>query len=78
MKLLIENLFQEQFEGLTALAAELAPDFDPHLWAISVAGLVIYHLETSTLRRFLPGAKPEHDDPAVVAGHVARFIMTSM
>jgi len=76
MKLLAENLFQEQFEGMSALARELAPEFDPHLWAISIAGLIMYHIETAPLRQFLPGKQKQHDDPAVVADHVVRFILS--
>jgi len=75
LKLLAENLFREQFEGMSALAEDLAPQFDPHLWAISIAGLVMYHIETATLRKFLPGTRKRHDDPAVVADHVVRFIL---
>jgi len=74
-KLLAEHLFQEQFKAMSELARELAPEFEPHLWAISIAGLVMYHIEAEHLRHHLPGWKQEHDDPRVVADHVLRFIL---
>jgi len=78
LRLLVENMFQQQFEGLTNLAREIAPKFDPHLWAISVAGLVMYHVESGSIRRYLPGWSPEHEKPEAVARHVVRFLRGSV
>ena len=59
---------------MTKLAQELAPDCDPHLLAISMAGLLLFHFETAPVRRFLPGGSQAHDDPGVVARHVLRLL----
>ena len=74
LKLLAEYLFQDQFKEMTALTREFAPQFDPHMLAISISGLVSFHIETAQLRRFLPGNKKAHDDPAVVAKHVIQLV----
>ena len=74
MKLLADNVFNEQFTAICQLVEELAPDLDPHLAAISIIGLIIYHLECRPLRQFFPGAKTEHDDPDVITHHVMQML----
>ncbi|NDY42202.1 TetR/AcrR family transcriptional regulator [Dissulfurirhabdus thermomarina] len=75
LRLLAERVFGGLFARIMALAGELAPGFDPHLLAVSLVALVAHHYETAPLRAFLPGARPEHDDPAVVARHVGRLLL---
>ncbi|MEO5331560.1 MAG: TetR/AcrR family transcriptional regulator [Magnetococcus sp. YQC-5] len=75
LRLLAETVFREQFSSIAGLAADVSPGCDAHLLAISMAGLVLYHLETAPIRRFLPGGRPEHDDPAVIAQHVTRLLL---
>jgi AcrR family transcriptional regulator len=74
LRLLAEQVFVQPFAGMTALARELAPDCDPHLLAISMAGLVLFHFETAPVRRFLPGTAAQHNDPEVVTRHVLRLL----
>lgn len=74
LKLLAERVFIGPFQAITALAEELAPDCDPHMLAISMAGLVLFHFETAPIRRFLPGGQPKHNDLNVVARHVTRLL----
>jgi TetR/AcrR family transcriptional regulator len=75
LRLLAEKVFQQQFRAIAGLAEELAPQCDPHLLAISMAGLILFHFETAPLRRFLPGGKAEHNDPRVVAKHATRLLV---
>ena len=70
MELLAEGVFKKQFSELIKLIKQLAPNKDPHLVAISILGLVCYHLEMQPLRQFLPDCKTEHEDAEVIAGHV--------
>lgn len=74
LELLAEQVFVEPFRAMTGLARDLAPDCDPHLLAISMAGLVLFHFETAPIRRFLPGGAKRHNDPKVVAKHVLRLL----
>jgi TetR/AcrR family transcriptional regulator len=78
LRLLTEQVFKEQFRAIAALAADLAPQCDAHLLTISMAGLILFHFETAPLRRFLPGGKPEHDDPEVIARHVVTLLTQGM
>jgi hypothetical protein len=78
LRLLAEQVFVQPFVGMTALARELAPDCDPHLLAISMAGLVLFHFETAPVRRFLPGTAAHHNDPEVVARHVLRLLSRAL
>jgi AcrR family transcriptional regulator len=75
LRLLAAQVFEGPFQAVAALARELAPDLDPHLLAISMAGLVLFHFETAPIRRFLPGGLPEHDDPQTIARHVTRLLL---
>lgn len=74
LKLVAERVFLGPFQAMTALAEELAPECDPHMLAISMAGLVLFHFETAPVRRFLPGGRPEHNDPKIIARHVTRLL----
>jgi len=78
LKLLAEQVFKEPFEAITSLARELAPDCDPHLLAVSMAGLVLFHFETAPIRKFLPGGQSEHNDASVVARHVSQLLLMAL
>ena len=75
LKLLAEQVFREPFVAMEELASELVPDCDPHMLAISMASLILYHLETAPIRRFLPGGKAKHNKPTVIARHVTRLLL---
>jgi TetR/AcrR family transcriptional regulator len=75
LRLLAERVFKEFFTSLLALCRELAPDYDPHLLAVSILGLMSYHYQITPFRRHQLGSKPEHNDPQVVARHVTRLLL---
>ena len=74
LKLLADQVFMVPFQAMTTLAKELAPDCDPHLLAISMVGLVLFHFETAPVRRFLPGKSAKHNDPKLIAKHVTHLL----
>ena len=74
LQLLAEQVFREPFEAVSALAQELNPDCDPHLMAISIAGLVLFHFDSAPIRRFLPGRTQDHDQIDVVREHVSSLL----
>lgn len=78
LRRLAEQVFVQPFAAMAALAREIAPDGDPHLLAISMAGLVLFHFETAPVRRFLPGNAGHHDDPRVVSRHVLRLLSRAL
>ncbi len=78
MKVLVTHVFAETRQILKGLIRELAPDWDETLLMTSIIGLVIHHYETATLRSFLPGSQPGHEDPETVARHVNRFIQHAL
>ncbi|MEA3275923.1 MAG: TetR/AcrR family transcriptional regulator [Pseudomonadota bacterium] len=75
LQLVAEQVFREPFEAVSELAQALDPSCDPHMLAISMAGLVLFHFETAPVRRFLPGVRDEHDSPNVIARHVKRLLL---
>jgi len=74
LQLLADKVFGEAFKAMTELASELDPDGDPHLLAISMAGLVLFHFETEPVRRFLPGGLKKHSNLKVVTEHVYNLL----
>ena len=70
LRLIAKQVFEQPFQAISKLAEEVAPGCDPHLLAISMAGLILFHFETAPVRRFLPGGQADHDDPEVIARHV--------
>ena len=78
MKYLAEQVFQEQFNALSLLVTEINPDCDPHMSAISILSLVLYHFETTPFRLFLKGYKNEHNQVEFIAQHVFNLLMNGL
>lgn len=78
LRLLSERVFSAPYLAIADLAAEVAPGCDAHLLAISIAGLILFHFETAPLRRFLPGCRPEHDHPTVIAKHILELLINGV
>ena len=74
LKLLAENVFIKPFKAIKQLAQEMALDCDAHMLAISMAGLILFHFETESIRRYLPGSLKKHNDPKVIAQHVISLL----
>ena len=74
LKLLAENVFIKPFKAIKKLAQEMALDCDAHMLAISMAGLILFHFETESIRRYLPGSLKKHNDPKVIAQHVISLL----
>lgn len=77
LKLIAEEVFAGPIKALTELAKELAPAYDPQMVAVSICALVMFHLETASIQRFIPGWRATHDNPEVIAKHV-RTLLTQM
>jgi len=75
LKQLAEQVFKQAFVSIRELAEELVPGCDSHMVAISIASLILYHLETAPIRPFLPGGKARHNKPEVIARHVTSLLL---
>lgn len=75
LQLLADQVFRENFSLLISLCVELAPGFDPHMLAISIFGLMVYHYQITPLRQHLTGSSPDHEIPEKVASHVVRLLL---
>lgn len=67
---LAEQVFSDLFVAVYNLAAELDSRHDAHMLAVSIIGLVFFHFQAGTTRQFMPGHRPQQDNPAVLAQHV--------
>ena len=70
LQLLADQVFGDFFKDMNELCHTLNPDRDPHLMAISILGLVLYHFQITPIRSFLPGFQTSHNDPEVIADHI--------
>jgi AcrR family transcriptional regulator len=70
LKDLSHSVLQRPFRLVSALVSEQAPAGDHFLAAVSMIGLVLGHVQLASLLPYLPGGRPEHADPDVVARHV--------
>lgn len=75
---LVDCVFRDMFNALHDLAGDLAPGYDAHLLVVSMIGLVTYPFETQSIRRFLPGYQPQHEDPEVIAWHIVGLLRTGL
>lgn len=78
LRVLAKDVFQIQFKGIIDLAQTLSPECDAHMMAISMAGLVLFHLETTPIRQFLPGGRTEHNAPEFIATHVTQLLLNGV
>ncbi len=74
LKLLAGNVFIEPFKAIKQLAQNMALNCDAHLLAISMVGLILFHFETESIRRYLPGGLKKHNDPKVITQHVIGLV----
>lgn len=75
---LVQSTFEELFAILQNLNDGFRRRFDPHLLSISLIGLVVYHFETSAVRKILPGHRPEHDQPETLVRHLMQLLRPAL
>jgi AcrR family transcriptional regulator len=78
VKLLAEDVFNEQFCLLLTLIKQIIPEKDAYLSAISVLSLCKHHLEMQPICRFLPEWKPQHDEQEVIARHITEILLKGL
>lgn len=74
LKLLAEEVFSAPFQAITSVAEELDTDCDPHMLAVSIIGIAMFHFEAAPILRFLPGAQPLHNDPQHITKHMMNLL----
>jgi AcrR family transcriptional regulator len=75
---LAKQVFRDMFVAVHDLASELDPHQDAHLLAMSIFGLVIFHFQIGATRKFMPGHRPQQDNPEVLARHVCELLRRSL
>lgn len=74
MQRLVKGTFEELFLAIQGLVDAFKPRYDPHLLSVSVIGLVLYHFETTAVRRILPGHRAEHEQPQTLVAHLMQLL----
>ncbi len=75
---LVKSTFEELFTILQNLNQGFRQRFDPHLLSISLIGLVVYHFETTAVRKILPGHRAEHDQPETLVRHLMQLLRPAL
>ena len=74
LQLLVDNVFGDFYHDMNELCRSLSPNRDPHLMSVSILSLIIHHYQITPIRSFLPGFKPVHNDPQVLAEHISLLL----
>ena len=69
------TVLQDLFLIVYDLVGELYPDRDAHMLTISVMGLIVFPFEAAKACRFMPGHRPENEDPAALARHALGVLL---
>jgi AcrR family transcriptional regulator len=75
---LAEHVFRDVFVAVYSLAADLDLRQDAHMFAISIFGLVFFHYQVGIARQFMPGHRPQQDNPDVLARHVIGLLRNGL
>ena len=75
LKKLGNTVLQDLFLIIYDLVGELYPDRDAHMLTISVMGLIVFPFEAAKACRFMPGHRPENEDPATLAKHALGVLL---
>jgi TetR/AcrR family transcriptional regulator len=75
LKALAEDVLGDLFVTIAELIREFSPGSDPHMVAISMVGMVMFHVESRTLRMHLPGGEMKHNQPEVFARHITDLLL---
>ena len=75
---LAKHVFRDMFIAVHGLASEVDQHQDAHLLAISIFGLVMFHYQVGAIRKFMPGYRPQQQNPKVVAQHVCELLRRSL
>ena len=74
LKKITRNIFMDLFGAIQVLGESFKKQYDPHLLAVSIIGLVLYHSESS-LAGINPGAKKTDQDKAeTIARHITALL----
>jgi len=69
-KKLAVHVLKDIFLAVHDLVAKLNSRFDPYMLSMSIISLVLLPAEGRKIRQFMPGYRPELDQPDVLAKHV--------
>ena len=75
LRAMADQVFLAPFRRAMLLSEKLAPERDAHMLTVSIAALVLHHIDIGPLRRLLPGYRPEHEDPDTIARHVCSLLL---
>lgn len=67
---LAEYVFRDLFLDVWSIVSELDSRLDPHMLVISILGLILFPCQTSPINRFMPGYRPQLENPEELARHV--------
>jgi AcrR family transcriptional regulator len=71
---LAASVFRDMFGGLSRLAAELAPQQDPHLLVVTLVGMVVFPFEALPVQRFMPDYRGQLETPEAIARQVIALL----
>jgi AcrR family transcriptional regulator len=74
LKKLTKNTFQDLFGTIRNVGESFRQQYDPHLLAVSIIGLVLYHSESSVTQQKLSSDKLGKDNAETIARHITALL----
>lgn len=69
-----KGIFQDLFTSIQHLGESFKQQYDPHLLAVSIIGLILYHTESSVATRQNTHQKLGPDDAEAIAQHITTLL----
>jgi AcrR family transcriptional regulator len=74
IRMLVESTLGEQVAATYRLIEDLDTDYDPHLFMMSLLGMILHHYEAASMSPLFDYFEPSHLDPDVIASHVFKML----
>ncbi|HCO43605.1 MAG TPA: TetR/AcrR family transcriptional regulator [Gammaproteobacteria bacterium] len=74
IRMLVDSTLGEQVAATYRLIEDLDTDYDPHLFMMSLLGMILHHYEAASMSPLFEHFLPSHLDPDVVASHVFKML----
>ena len=75
LQFITEQVFPEIDNFLDSLMRELAPHMDSHLMVLSLAGLLLHHLEARKLSLVMDEGQQQHQELDTLAQHITALLL---
>jgi TetR/AcrR family transcriptional regulator len=78
MKKLANSVLADDYFGFEELIKKINPNCEPHIYVITIVGMILHYYETSKFRRHLPDYSLRLDNPELVAEQISNLLINGI